>query len=120
MEKDVMEKAPKYLAITIIGLSLIFAAQQFYMGLHEIESTDSIYTLWMCLFTVLIAMWCDRDKTGKGWPYEYGFFMFIFWPLVLPYYLAKTRGLDGLVMFFGFGALYALPGLTWYMGYQYS
>lgn len=115
-----MEKATTYLSVTIIVLSLVFSAQQFYMGLHEIESTDSLYMLWMYLFTVLIAMWCDRDKIGRGWPYEYGFFMFIFWPFVLPYYLVKTRALDGLVMFVGFVAFYLLPDLTWYIGYQYS
>mgnify|MGYP000099465131 CR=1 FL=1 len=115
-----MENYSKYLAVTIIAICLVFSTQQFYMGLHETESPDSLYNFWAVIFTVLIAWWCDKDREGKSWPFEFGYFVFIFWPVILPFYLFKTRGVDGLVMFAGFCAMYISPNITWLVGYQYS
>lgn len=35
-------------------------------------------------------------------PFEFGAFMYFAWPIVLPYYLVKTQGVEGLVLFMGF------------------
>lgn len=115
-----MERTSRYSSLTLLLIGTVFSIQQCYMGYIEIESPDSLYVLWMFVFAVLVAMWCEQDKTRKGWPYEFGFFVFLFWPLVLPYYLIKTRGIDGFIMYLGFGALYMLPGLAWSFGYYGS
>ena len=115
-----MDKLPKYIALLIIAFSCLFSVQQFYMGLNETESLDSIYNLWLFVFVILIAYWCDKDSVGKNWPFEFSFFVYLFWPVALPYYLFKTRGVDGLIMFIGFTALYVTPNIMWLIGYQYS
>ena len=115
-----MEKLPKYIAVTLILMSLLLSARQFYLGLSEIGPTDNIYAIWLVVFVVLIAFWCDKDRVGKNWPFEFGYFVYLFWPAVLPYYLFKTRGVDGLVMYVGFVALYVMPNIMWILGYQYS
>lgn len=115
-----MDKLSKFVALIILSISLIFSVEQFYMGLNEVESPDRLYTIWTILFAVLIALWSDKDRVGRDWPFEYGFFVYLFWPVVLPYYLFKTRGVDGLVMFFGFSTLYVAPNVMWLIGYQYS
>ena len=116
----VMEKLTKYIVLTLILISLLLSLQQFYIGLNEVESKGNIYTLWNIAFIVLVAFWCDKDRLGKNWPFEFGYFVYLFWPVVLPYYLFKTRSVDGLVMFIGFVALYLMPNIMWYLGYQYS
>jgi len=115
-----MKKIENYIVLSIVFLSCLFTLQQFYMGFKETESPDSIYNLWALIFMVLIATWCQKDAQGKNWPFEYGYFVFLFWPVVLPYYLIKTRGLEGFIMFIGFGALSVVPNIAWIIGYQYS
>ena len=48
------------------------------------------YVLLLCL----IGYWLDVDsrekRTLRVW--DMGFFLYVAWPLILPYYLVKTRG----------------------------
>jgi hypothetical protein len=38
--------------------------------------------------------------------YDLGFFLYLAWPIVMPYYLIKTRGAKGLLVMLGFVAAY--------------
>ena len=44
--------------------------------------------------------WWIRDDSRKrhfAWVYDLGFFLYLAWPVVAPYYLFKTRGVRALV-----------------------
>ena len=38
--------------------------------------------------------------------FDMGLFLYVAWPLVLPYYLIKSRGAKGLLVILGFVAVY--------------
>jgi hypothetical protein len=60
---------------------------------------DTVGLLW------LVGWWLLRDsrKRGVAWVYDMGFFLSIAWPLIMPYYLLKTRGAaKGLLLIFAF------------------
>lgn len=48
----------------------------------------------------------DSRKRGVGWVFDMGLFLYIAWPLFMPYYLLKTRGPKGLLTMLGFAAAY--------------
>ncbi|MDT4966886.1 MAG: hypothetical protein QOJ64_1623 [Acidobacteriota bacterium] len=71
---------------------------------------------WMGLLWI-IGWWLRTDsrKRGVASVYDMGLFLFIAWPLVLPYYLVKTRGAKGLVAVVAFVGAYigaAIVGVT--------
>lgn len=55
-----------------------------------------------------MGWWLLRDsrKRGVAWVYDTGFFLSIAWPVVMPYYLLKSRGLKGLLVVLGFVGAY--------------
>lgn len=78
--------------------------------------------LWIICFAVLVALWAKNDARARGEqkPFEYSYFVFLLWPVVLPYHLIKNRGVDGLVMFIGFLAIHELPSIVAVMAYAYA
>jgi hypothetical protein len=65
----------------------------------------------------VIGWWLVRDsgKRGVGLVFDMGLFLYIAWPLVMPYYLLKTRGAKGLLVILGFLGVYmggAVVGAT--------
>lgn len=58
---------------------------------------------------LLLVLWIatDRKKYPQiSWPYEYGFLIFPYAILYLPYYLWRTRRLHGLLVLAGFLGLF--------------
>jgi len=56
----------------------------------------------------LFGWWALRDSRHRGveWIDDLGFFLTVAWPLVIPYYLLKTRGAKGLLLIVGFIATF--------------
>ena len=77
--------------------------------------------LWTVIFALVIALWTSNDAKSRGLykPYEYYYFVFLFWPFVLPYHLVKTRGTEGLMMFLGILGLCFLPFLSGLVAWAY-
>lgn len=59
-------------------------------------------------FFWLIGWWLLKDSRRHGfkWVYDIGFFLFVAWPLIMPYYLFKTRGIKALLTITIFLAVY--------------
>jgi hypothetical protein len=71
-------------------------------------------------FLWLIGWWLVRDsrKRGVDLVLDVGLFLYIAWPLVMPYYLLKTRGAKGLFVILGFLGVYlggAVVGAVFYV-----
>jgi hypothetical protein len=71
-------------------------------------------------FLWIIGWWLVRDsvKRGVDLVFDTGLFLYIAWPLVMPYYLLKTRGAKGLFVILGFLGVYlgaAAVGATLYL-----
>jgi hypothetical protein len=55
-----------------------------------------------------VGWWLRNDSHRRGVlsVYDLGFFLYLAWPIVMPYYLIKTRGVKGLLVMLGFVAAY--------------
>lgn len=55
-----------------------------------------------------VGWWLLSDSRRRGGlsVYDPGFFLYLAWPVVMPYYLIKTRGAKGLLIVLGFIAVY--------------
>lgn len=84
---------------------------QFAYGLYlgrQIEAPPA-YTLLHWAAQLWIIGWWSRSDSRKrrvAWVYDMGFFLCIAWPLVMSYYLVKTRGGKGLLIILGFIGAY--------------
>ena len=95
----------KWLISTLIAVSLISAATEGLFYWFDV-GTDSNTALFASYINViLLVLWVDADSRGRpqiARPFDYGFLLYLFWLPYLPYYLWRTRGLLGLLMFAGF------------------
>jgi hypothetical protein len=73
-------------------------------GIEPSPAFDLLY--WVaCLWVVGWWMRQDSRRRGVGWVFDMGFYLFIAWPLVLPYYLFKTRGARAILAILAFIAV---------------
>jgi hypothetical protein len=100
----------RVLSPTVLLYSFVVITQ-FAYGLYlgqQIE-TPGLYTLLHWTAQLWIIGWwlrTDSGKRGVGWVYDMGFFLCIAWPLVMPYYLVKTRRAKGLLIILAFVGVY--------------
>jgi len=84
---------------------------QFAFGLYlgrQMEAPPAYTLLHWAAQLWIIGWWLHSDirKRGVAWVYDIGFFLCIAWPIVMPYYLVKTRGAKGLLTILGFMGAY--------------
>ena len=77
----------------------------------RVRSFGSDGLLWRTEFDLVLVWWVyvDRRRRGFSVPFEFEAFVFFAWPIVVPYYLVRTRGLRGLVLVAGVYTLAILP-----------
>jgi hypothetical protein len=78
-----------------------------YLGAH-LEFPDGISLLFSIGILWVVGWWLRTDSRRRGVlrVYDLGFFLYLAWPIVMPYYLLKTRGAKGLLLILAFGAAY--------------
>jgi hypothetical protein len=100
----------RVLSPTVLLYSFVVITQ-FAYGLYvgqQIEA-PSLYMLLHWGAQIWILGWwlrTDSGKRGVGWVYDMGLFLWIMWPLLMPYYLIKTRRAKGLLVILGFIGAY--------------
>jgi hypothetical protein len=96
---------------------------QFVSGIYlasELEPPPIFTLLYALGLLWVIGWWLLRDsrKRGVQWAFDMGLFLYIAWPLIMPYYLLKTRGAKGLLVILGFVGVYLgalLAGVVLYV-----
>jgi CDP-diglyceride synthetase len=114
----------KYQTVIILGVlivAILYGLLEVLAALKEQATSDATNYLWTFIFALVIALWTSNDAKSRDLykPYEYSYFVFIFWPFVLPYHLVKTRGAEGLLMYLGVLGLYFLPFLSGLVAWAY-
>jgi hypothetical protein len=101
----------------VIGMYLVFsvavAAYEALAYYNGREVGHSFYLVWALVSNLLLLLWLNLDSKGRAEiyrPYEFSFLVLLVWFPYLPYYLIRTRRLQGALLFVG---LLALP----YLGY---
>ena len=79
----------------------------FYLALAT-ELPPAFSFLYPLCFLWAIGWWLREDSRarGVGWVFDMGLFLYIAWPVVMPYYLLKTRGAKGLLVMLAFAGVY--------------
>lgn len=54
----------------------------------------------------------DNGKRGVEWVVDLGLFLYIAWPLIMPYYLLKTRGARGIFLILVFVGVYVISAMA--------
>ena len=99
----------------IISLSAVNALLGAIAASRGVLPSESTEMLWFVVFSILAGVWLKNDissdgsETARQIPH---YALFLFWPLVLPYHLVRSRGAEGFVLFVGFVATYLAPWLT--------
>ena len=73
-----------------------------------IEPPASFTVVYILGFLWIIGWWlrADSRKRGISWVFDMGLFLYVAWPLILPYYILKSRGGKGLLAILCFVATY--------------
>ncbi|MGH9966903.1 MAG: hypothetical protein ACREBG_03585 [Pyrinomonadaceae bacterium] len=92
---------------------LVAAANGLYAGL-EVETPASLAIGGTLSLFCAVAWWMRQDSQKRkfSWPFDMGMFLYIAWPLVLPYYMLKTRGVKALLAVGAFVGLYAVASMA--------
>ena len=112
-----MRKLLSHLFSTTGLLYILVVIGQFALSVYgttgEREPTPTFSFIYAVGFMWIITSWLltDSRKRGINLPYEMGMFLYIAWPIYMPYHLIKTRGARGLLVILGFLVVYIGAGL---------
>ena len=106
---------------TLILLAIGMGAVEVFLNSSGEVVSDSTQSLWGLIFLVMTIVWAmaDADTNEFEKPFDFGFLMYIFWPVALPYYLVSTRGIEGVVLFLGLISIWLGPWLAGLVVYTY-
>ena len=116
-----MKGIHNFILLIIVLISTAYSYVHVAYGLKETEIPPSTEALWLLAFALLTAMWIMKEpmQKDKSPVSGLGAIAFIAWPIVLPYHLIKTRGMEGFMQFLGFVWLYFAPFLSGLVAYAY-
>jgi hypothetical protein len=119
-----MLKSNTYYLIVFGFLCLACAIYESVFYWKGIEPSEPLLSTASMLSLILVVMWVDTDSKSKinkvYRPYDFGFLIFLFWLPYLPYYLWRTRGYSGMVLFLCLVSLFSLSYIAQYLIYIFS
>ncbi len=86
---------------TLLRTSILVGVVEFYLDSRGEFLTEKTQTVWGVFFGVKHNVGL-RGHQNHDRPLDFGFHMYIFWPIAFPYYLLATRRLEGGVIHVGF------------------
>lgn len=121
---DTAPHKPKKITIQVIILLVFIVTTQAINGFYAIYDMNHpgafVLLSYLGLFW-LIGDWFMKDsrKNNVDWAFDMGFFLYISWPVFIPFYLFRTRGFKKAVFItFSFVVLYlGVYYLSYYLFY---
>jgi len=100
--------------IPLILLTLIITAARAVLVSHHLGMPGESASLGSVSQQLFVALWVYLDRQGRhlSLPFEFEAFVFFAWPIILPYYLVKSRGARGLLLAALFLTLLVLPSVA--------
>lgn len=97
--------------IPLVALTAMYAIARWFGAINGVRGADSAELLWSTEFRLILASWILADRRARAFsaPYDFEAFVFFAWPVVIPYYLYRTRGGRGVLYAFAVYFLYAAP-----------
>lgn len=96
-------------------LSAVFSSAA--TALYVLAGTEpapvvALFIAWSPTFCVILWLQKDAARTNVGSVLDLGYFLCLAWPVVLPWYVLKTRGRSGWRLFLGLLAVMFAPHVT--------
>jgi hypothetical protein len=109
----VLSRAASPVALLYSFVILSQFAYGLYLG-QQIEVPAAYSLLHWAAQLWIIGWWlrADSRKRGVAGALDLGLFLSLAWPLIMPYYLVKTRGAKGLLVILGFIGVYVGAALV--------
>lgn len=109
------------ITVTFILLAICVGTVEVILNSQGEVTSDVTQTAWGAISLFLTIVWAMADSETNDFdkPFDFGFLMYMFWPIALPYYLYSTRGLDGIVLYIGFMGVWVGPWLAGLVAYTY-
>lgn len=100
------------LLLLLVTLTAIYTIGLSVLASHGLAARpEATAVLWALEFQVLLAIWVrmDRRHRNVSLPFEFDAFVFFGWPVVVPYYLYRTRSIRGLIITVAIYTLFVAP-----------
>ena len=112
---------PNSILLVILAISVVLSGYSTFLEIREMSIGTSLEAAWAVAFAFLVTFWARNDaaKQHVHRSLDFSFYFLALWPVALPYYLIKTRGVEGIVYFFGLAVLYFAPFLFGLIAYTY-
>lgn len=116
-----MKNVPTLIIVTLLVMTIAMSYIEFLMNVDGDTLSQNIWGLWGFLNVVLVGTWVLYDNKSGNFekPFDFGFFLYLFLPVLLLYYLIRTRGHEGVVTYLGFIAVYIAPEFLGLFAYAY-
>ena len=111
-----MEEHAKDITLGVAKLTAVFCslAAAVYAATQSEKSPAIAYFLsGGPLLAVIIWLQKDARRTGVGVVQDWGYFLLLAWPVVIPWYALKTRGRSGWRLTLGLFGLVVAAYLSW-------
>ena len=97
-----------------IGTAVFCSMTAAVYTLAEIEPSPMVVLFWTFGPVLAVILWLQKDgqRTGVGAVQDWGFFAWLAWPVVIPWYAFKSRGRTGWRLLLGLIALISSPYIT--------
>ena len=99
--------------VWLTGLCCAVAAALY--ALAEVEPSPIVNLFFILLPLVAVLLWLERDasRTGIGAVHDFGFLMWLTWPVAIPWYAWKTRRRSGWRLIVGLFAVIGSAYIGW-------
>jgi hypothetical protein len=96
--------------LLLLGFFAVGALQTWILASHDQEFSGRTTFIYQFTLSALIGYWvmCDSARRGIPRPFVFGLLLFIFWPILAPWHVFKTRGWRGFATVGMFVGLYLL------------
>ncbi len=104
--------------VPLFALTAISTVGSFHLAIHRREPSALTHVLWTWGFGFILVCWVRVDARLRGYVRAFDFDSFVFfgWPIMVPYYMYRTRRARGLISGFGICALYLVPNVAHAIG----
>ncbi len=97
--------------LLLVAIYSAYSAMMAAYGEYASEAADTVFDLG---FRLLLMWWVyvDRQRRRYPVPFEFEAFVFFAWPVVVPYYLFRTRGMRAVPLLIALGVVFFIPSLS--------
>jgi len=106
-----MKSLSSFSVLIILLLSILLCVVESMLNVQGKEVSAYAQRTWDIVFLIFTMLWVYYDSERKDFdrPFDFGLFIYVFCPIVLPWYLVKSRGIEGMILLVGFIGLWLAP-----------